>query len=348
MALGDASNTGFCYGQEKLAQRCAERPLTGGEIHAPNDYYGHASVLKRYAGLPDWYAIKGVLEHGVVLSDRMWDADRDAPLPVAFSPSAWRAEVVQRLSGKPAHPIGFGFLYAMRLVENAIPFPAQNAKGTLAFPCHSTHTIQARYDCAEYAEMLANLPAEQQPVTVCLYWKNFEHQEQRFYKECGLPVVTAGHMFDRDFMLRLYDLLRRFRYATSNVVGTHILQAVAAGCRFFYAGHQNVDWSVPQAEQVNTDAGSPAFQWRERESWRLFQSPVTEITAEQRAFVDELIGTQHVLAPAALRSLLLSQEWSDKFAAAGLSPFAQRRLAKLSRMQHSIRKRLPWNRRRAA
>ncbi|MDP6447755.1 MAG: hypothetical protein QGG36_32395 [Pirellulaceae bacterium] len=346
------SSHAFAYQQSDLSRLCADRSLQTAEMHATNDFYGQASLLKRYARLPAWYSLKGVVEHGVNLDDQMWSVDREANVPVIFSPSAWRAQVHRQLSGKPAVPIGFGYLYAKRLVESAWPTAAE-PRGTVVFPCHSTHTISVSFNHDAFARELAALPPRFHPITACIYWKNYLEGEHHPYADQGMDVVTAGHIFDHDFMLRMHDICRRFRYATSNAVGTHVFMAVSSGCRFFYTDSSPLQWRVPDCEKASSAIGNELFEKRHRHSRSLFAKPVEEVTADQSRFVADLMGDAHVREPHVLARLLLRAELADKTGwrpdGAWSNPaFLQRRLARLQRLKRSVAKRLPWTRRPAA
>jgi hypothetical protein len=339
----------YFFDQNDPALLCADRPLRTREIYKQNDFYGQATVLKHYAGLPQAYRLKGVLEHGVVLDDLMGMHERDALLPTIFSSSARRAAIQQRHTRKRTVPIGFGYGYAQRLVEALLlAIPENQRSGTLAFPCHSTRSIRAEFDHADYAGRLAALAAEFQPVVVCMYWKNYLDGEWRAYAERGLAIVTAGHIYDHQFLLRFHDLARRFRYACTNKIGSHLFQSVASGCRFFFLPSREIQWNVPASELPNIGRDKPGFAEAEAEAQRLFAAPGDEITAAQREYVERFMGTRDLQSPSELRMTLLAAECRDKFWPLGergvngrretAPPFLARPLARLRRW---IGKRFP-------
>lgn len=334
----------FFFDYSDLESLCAERELETSETHATNDFYGQASVLKRYCGLAESGPLKAVLEHGINLDDQMWDHDQDSEMPVNFSPSRWRADVVQKLSNKKSVPIGFGYLYAQSLLDQAGP-ASQSRRGTLAFPCHSTHSIRAIFDHDRYAETLLSLPAFMQPVSVCLYWKNYLMGEQVHYERRGINVYSAGHMFDPDFLLRLHDLCRVHRFATSNEVGSHLFLTVSSGCRFVFTDSDPIDWEIPDAEVGNCAKQNQLFQARCQQARNLFGSRIesrhqSELTPEQENFVAELVGRDCFLSPKQLRDQIKQAEsvyrWQH------WKTWAKKRLSKIGRIGKSIAKRLPW------
>lgn len=342
--MSDYHSPEFHFDYSDLDTLCADRELVTPELHATNDFYGQASVLKRFAGLDEGNSLKGVVEHGINIDDQMWDHDRDATLSHIFSPSGWRARRHRELSGKVATPIGFGYLYARDLLDR-IARPVSQRAGTLAFPCHSTHTIHARFDHADYAERLAGLPDWMQPVSVCMYWKNYLMGEAREYVSRGLRVVSAGHMFDRDFMLRLHDLARHHLYATANEMGSHLFLTVASGCRFVFTRSTPVRWEVPADEVANCSTGNPLYEANCRRAWDLFGAEIpgpdeSGIPVVQQAFVDEFIGTAHQKSAEKLRATFRRAERS--FQMQQLRRWAAGRWRKIGRLRYSIAKRMPW------
>jgi len=355
--------------QENVAAICAERDLVSPEIHRHNDFYGQASVLKRYAELPEERSLRFVVEHGIHVDDLVWQVDVDAPLGTIAACSPWRAEILREKSGKRTETIGFGYLYAQGLVERLYgPGPATDERrGTLAFPCHSTQVIRARFDHADYAQRLVSLPAEMQPAVVCAYWKDFRDGAMEPYVAAGLRIVSCGHMFDRDFLLRLHDLSRRFRFAVSNALGSHLFLSAASGCRFAYLESSPVEFDIPDFELENCGQFRPMFRAAEAESRRLFgevdpAGPVPDDTTEaQRAFVDRYVGTAHYRSPAELRRVIARVRRADRFVPARIltdtghrviaPPAVARRMGKpirkLEKWGRSIRKRLPGGRRAA-
>ncbi len=343
----------LCFGQDQLEVICPDRALETDEFHTPNDYYGQASVLKRYAGLDQHYCLKAVLEHGVVLDDRMWPYDRDQQLPWILAASPRRAEQLAQLSGKRSVPIGFGFLYARALAEKLHPTQTEGRRsGTIVFPCHSTHTVTADYDHQEYARRIEGLPEAAQPASVCLYWRNYEFGHHEIYQRRGIPVFSAGHMFDRDFMLRFYDLCRRFRYAASNVFGTHFFQSVASGCRFFHLPSEEIRWDVPDLQKEGAARGTPLGEYESEisaSSCGDFESVDIE---QQRAVVDRVLGADSMLTPSELREAIDQAEWADRHSLTRVRignvlvpappAFVRRRLRFVGRIGRSINKRLPW------
>ena len=59
----------------ELENLAADRPLITVEAFNANDFYGNASVLKEYCGLPDGFPLPGILPHGPSMHGKVWDAE---------------------------------------------------------------------------------------------------------------------------------------------------------------------------------------------------------------------------------------------------------------------------------
>lgn len=286
---------------------CRERSLPGVEVFSGNEYYGSDRVLKRYAGVPLERALKVVVPHGIVLNDAfVWQAERCARLPAVFAYSESRARAYSKATRKAIFRSAVPFAYAARLVGAV----GGERRGTLALPGHSTHHLTAQADFARLADTLVALEASFQPVTVCIYWRDYELGRHRPFLERGLRVVSAGHMHDPAFLYRLAHLLLAHRYAASNHVGSSAFYAVIAGCAFFLL-HEAPPSYAGDAAHLESDIALPDAS--HGDLFRVFSKPRAEPATGQLAVVREVAGLDHLLEPAALRACLAAAEQLDRF-----------------------------------
>lgn len=305
-------NYQFLFNQENLAQLCQDKNSKGNEIFRFNNFYGHADILKKYVGIPSKYPLKAVLEHGVSFSDYLNPAECSARLPVFLASSSYRASLYHERTGKPSIPIGFGFLYAVdvfhrfygHLLHSSVPY------GTVAFPSHSTNKMTAKFDFQAYASLLEDLPDKFKPIVVCIYWKDFLLGHHLEYLKRGFKVVTSGHMNDSLFLLRLYDICRQFKYATSNNIGTCLFASIYSGCSFFYSGVGEIQHEYHKSHPIEW---THQFDIIKEKSFLLFENPVDKTTYLQREFVDYYLGTSFFRSKIELKKILLYCELRDKF-----------------------------------
>jgi hypothetical protein len=196
------------------------------------DWYGQSGVIRQLLDLPSFLPLLVQASHGILLSDRPALADRDAQGPVLVQNRAV-AKVLRDAYGRHAYAMGSFYVHHRRL--NGIE-QSPDARGTLAFPAHSTHLNELEFDWKSYALELRALPDRFHPITVCLYWKEVLEGIHLIMLDAGFEVATAGHMFDPQFTHNLYHLLRRHRYAAGNSLGSHLAIAVEMGIPYVHHG----------------------------------------------------------------------------------------------------------------
>jgi len=290
-----------------LEMVCRSRPLATTEAFEANAFYGNDRVLKRYAGIPEDRPLKVVVPHGIVFNDRyLWEGERRALLPAVLAYSGYRARAYERETAMVAMRCAVPFAYLPRLLGEA---PPAARAGTLFFPSHSSHRVTTAADFAGLAEVLVRLDERFQPVTVCIYWRDFQLGRHSPFLDRGLRVVSAGHMYDPAFLFRLYYLCQSHRYACGNHVGSSLLYAVLAGCRFFVL--QGFDLKhLGDEESLAADISrGGSYQQALAEA---FAAPTESLTAGQSKLVEEVCGLDALHAPDVLRDLFDMAERLDR------------------------------------
>jgi len=303
----------FHYDQANLSKVCSDRPLTRCEIAEGNDYYGNAKNLKQYLGLRASYQFKFVLEHSVYLGDDIWTQDAESKVPLFLSNSPSRAKLHRQKTKKRSIPIGYGFLYAIENFRNQHGGEVSSGRrGTIVFPSHSTHHIMADFDIAGYADYLVDLPEKFQPVVVCIYWKDYLNGSADYYRQRGLSVVSAGHLFDSMFFLRLYDICRQFEYSTSNLIGGSLFMSVASGCKYFFAQPGVVGHHDPRGVQLGGAEYFSNENFKRLE--RCFSFDCVEVQLGKKlSVVDEYMGLSSRKGRFHVWLLVIFSEIIDKF-----------------------------------
>lgn len=303
----------YLFDQVNLELICKDRLLDTCEIHEPNDFYGQASVVKEYLGLPRKYPLKAVFEHSFFLDDWMWDADKHQNLPVIFSSSRHRTEIHRKYTNKISIPIGYGYLYAIKNMAEKYPEPCSERKGTVAFPSHSTHHIEAVFDYSGYARHLASLPEKYQPVSVCIYWKDYLRGINKYYEDEGLEVLSAGHIFDNVFFYRFHDICRRFLYSTSNELGGAVFLSAASGCQYFFSEFGAVQRINPNNYELKGD--TELFNTTKAKFCELFADKYNDENYRQdrEDFIKKFLGSSYVKKKYRLFCLVIVAELFDKF-----------------------------------
>lgn len=207
---------------DNIYELSKDRPLISSEIFQPNDFYGHASILKKYVNLPESYQIKAAIEHGAGIGGNIWDQNIKNILPAIFTSSYYRREILKTKTEKKIFVIGPKILYAEHFLDKEeLKIKKEKlGKNLLSFPAHSTHYVNTHYDIQKYCQILKELGKNYKSIRVCLYWKDILRGLDKEYRRNGFEIETAGHMFDPLFLSRLKSIIETATYTTSNNIGT--------------------------------------------------------------------------------------------------------------------------------
>jgi len=284
-----------------------ERPLASSELHPSNDFYGHAGLLKRYAGLGQSTKLKVSIEHGINFVDHLWDVDTLAGMPVFLCAGRERARLVQASLPDWCRAVAIGPL--MRYTPSGDGGHPSGARTLVAFPGHSTHHLETDYDAAAFADRLVAEQGTYDQIAVCLYWRDIQRGVQRAYQDRGIECVTAGHMYDPRFMIRLRAILEGASEVVTNEVGTHIVYAVALD-RPVWMFEQEVSVSADSEDVLRRDgADAAALAHRRLQEVRaLFAERRSELSGAQREAIAELAGFADVRSPGQLAELFAEAE----------------------------------------
>ena len=297
--------------QHDLNQLCTVKPPHTSEIFCGNFFYGIDQILKKYAGLSPDYAVKAVIPHGVGLNDDFVVPEEiENPLAAvlcypAYRYSAYKRAILEQKSSKKIIQSASPFLYMLGLLEQTSTKPRQ---GTIFFPAHSTLNIYSETDFESLAEELLHLEIEYHPVTVCIYWTDFLMGRHIPFQKRGLNVVSAGYRDDPNFLFRFYHLCSLHKYASSNVLGSHIFYSVKSGCSYFHLEtNTKCQWIAKDEIHMQREFASPSSD-RKNLLKRLFSLRQSESSAEQQEVVDSYLGAEFLQAPHELRQTLLEVE----------------------------------------
>ena len=227
----------FRYRQDDLETLCRDRSASATEPAEQNHLYGMDAIIREYADLPGEEPLPWAMEHFISFESPDPDPrDLNTGTPIVLAVSEAQAEALRRCGRNEVYAIGSIYHYARRLYERHHPSvrSAPARKGTLVFPDKSTIAKDTDFDRRRFAEQLAALPAEFQPVAVSIFWKDYLRGTHRPFAEAGLRLVTSGHTFDPEFLYRQHDLCRQFKYACANDISTSFCLSVLSGCRFFH------------------------------------------------------------------------------------------------------------------
>jgi hypothetical protein len=288
-----------------LTTLCAARPIHTDEAYQPNGYYGHAAILREYAGLPDWLTLKVAVPHGVESEDYEPIFARRERVPLVTYGLPTRRQVLRDHGIRNLlRPIAYPYVYLLEL----LPTSTVERAGTIFFPHHSGLDTKAQ-GLEVLAERLATLPPEYHPVTVCLYFTDVRFGHGDVFEAHGQRVVSSGHSLDPYFLARFHHLCAAHRFAASNHVSSPLFYAIKSGCDYVYIDGGEPTWvNGDGTPHLPRNIDDPRYQRTMGAMRGISGAP----RSEQLAFTDDHLGTRYVRSPAGLRRFLLSAEVVDK------------------------------------
>ncbi|MGH3049413.1 MAG: hypothetical protein ACRDLK_04585, partial [Gaiellaceae bacterium] len=207
-----------------ISELARSRNLRTRELWPFNAYYGHADVLRAYAGIPGREPLKTAIEHGIIPFVRS-DPDLATWLPRYFCASPAQACFFEEHALHGARPVATGplILYATALA----PPPPATKRRLVYFDAHSTRYVSASYDVDSAIARLTALRDGFDEVVVCLYWRDVQRGRAELYLRRGFRCVTAGHIFDPRFLFRLAEIIASASVVLTDNLGSHLLYALA-------------------------------------------------------------------------------------------------------------------------
>lgn len=257
------------------------------QLYWTAEVYSFGKYIRKYAYYPSFFPLYCYTDHGAgEYFDQIAKHEIESTAPVQFYNSPISTELFKKVSNKPCYTMLSPFVICRRM--NKIE-QSKNAKGTLAFPSHSTPDIDLVSDIEGYIEELKKLPEEFQPVSVCLHMHDINKGQHKIFMKHGFPVYTAGHALDCRFAERFYDILKNFKYTTSNLIGSYTYYSIEMGIPFSIYGNDPEYYNNADA---NLEKGE--YKYKESDGYQSFYKLLgglnKKVTPEQKEFVERNLG----------------------------------------------------------
>ncbi len=282
------------------------------------DIYFIGKALKDYAGLPEDYGIKAIIEHAAQLNNNTnggFGVHGSYPSIVS---SSFRVSVIENIpKNNGAYAVGPYIAYVQSaLSEDKLKLERERlGRNLLVFPAHSIRGLKAVYNINSFCEEIKKISKEYDSVRVCLYWKDVLLGTAEIYQKFGFEVVTAGHYYDPMFMSRLKSIIETSTMTMSNKLGTYI-----GYCIYLNKPHLLLKTKV-DVEKISNDGKLAEIEQGLLEEVRkkdinrdvdqiydLLSENREVITPEQYTFLNKYWGFTEVKSPKQLRKLLMAFE----------------------------------------
>lgn len=251
--------------------------------------YGQTYILKRYLELSS-IPSGVVIQHGWTPLNNVLKSDLFSSTHLMLSWSKRYQQEWVKQSNVPCEVLGAPFVHYRRMNKTE---RLKNANGTLAFPAHSTKEIEAKFDLQKYCNELHNLPDKFKPVTICLHHLDIMYYGMKeAFQDQGFNVVCISRNKKTSPYVLFYDLIKNFKYTTSNEPGSYTFYSVEMNIPFFILGdmpirhnHGAKNTDIMQSKYTMQD-----FQYGSIAYDLFSDSSKDRITKEQKDFVLEETG----------------------------------------------------------
>lgn len=256
------------------------------------EIYGFGLQLSRYGFYPYCLPLCVYTDHGPGYYNEIpkHELESDAPVQLYHSPVS--LELWRKASKKRAYCMFSPTVYYRRRKKIK---QSPDAKGTIIFPAHSTPSIDDLSGYKKYIQQLKRLPVSFHPMTVCMHMHDIKKGLHLSFLNAGFEVVSAGNgEVDQRFIERLYNILKQYKYGTSNILGSYMFYSIEMGIPFFLYGSEP-SWHNHSDENVKKGQYAPWEDSGYRKTaklftYELFYGQCPEITNEQRVYVHRHLG----------------------------------------------------------
>lgn len=235
-ALGQVSVRRNPHNSQDLDQcvTCVLPPPRPIRITSGVDRYGFSSVLAQRCGLRAPRRSFANWLHGW-----MWHDELDAELlACARLPRDVTIVVCNELEKQTLTAAGFpdvrigGLPLAYVPQQNSTRIP----HAVLAVPAHSAEAERLTSDQCAYMDYLESIKGDFEGVYISIFHIDVDGPMHKAARSRGLRVIQGARPDDANSLIRTRTIFDSFEYVTTNVIGSHVLYALYAGCRMSFCG----------------------------------------------------------------------------------------------------------------
>ena len=271
------------------------------------NFYGHLHSLKKYAGVDK---ITHSIEHGLYLGNYVPYATflKTTKSIITFSENR-KKHLRNANIKKPIITIGPYIHYAEPLLSDKDFNEIKKSIGRtfLLFPTHSIKNIDVEIEIEDLISKVKKTAKDFDTIMVCFYYKDILNDIfPEYFMKAGFKIVTAGNIYDINFLSRLKSIIQLSDFTASNNVGTH-----TGYCIYLNKPHfifkQNINYKKENSLSTINYRNSKQLESMEEEKndiLKEFTYFSHEITDNQRKIIDKYWGISSIKSPNELKDLL--------------------------------------------
>jgi len=208
--------------------------------------YGIIHWIKKFADIDQ--IINFNIEHGVYLGDLVRDESLNSIYKGTITFSKYRKKILDKNNKKKNIAIGPYIHYANDYYSKDVinKIKRKNNETLVFFPPHSIKGYKADYNKKKIYDRLDEYKSNYETIMVCLYYKDVNKKLVSYLSNRGFKVVSAGHIYDFNFLSRLKSIINLSDHTVSMSVGTHI-----GYCIYLDKSHEIISYNKNKFNENN-------------------------------------------------------------------------------------------------
>jgi hypothetical protein len=249
------------------------------EVHSQGKLY------RQKAFIPSFLPLNVFSDHGVSVGG-LTQSEIDSPARIHLT---YNTDKMAKLKHKKTVFIEHPWIsYRKRKMY----YPLKSANGTLVFISHSTICSYYKENKDKYFKDLKLLPEKYKPLVLCMHMHDILNGNHREYRKYGIPIVSAGHTSDINFVDRFYKIAINFKYSTSSAIGSHTYYMSEMGIPFFLYGEKpkHINISNPELNHGEIKYIDKSINERIKLAESLFMPKSDHVTYGQKLLCEKVLG----------------------------------------------------------
>jgi len=203
-------------------------------LYWSSETYGQGSIYRKLLSFSTLQPLPFSSDHGVTTEPHIEESDWNSGAPIHFT---YRSSAVQSrsTSSQRMQIISIEHPWITYRKQSRIAI-SKRARGAIAFIPHSIATAPIQESLEEYLGLLVKAKSDFGRVTICVGMKDVHAGIIPNLRKFNLPIVSVGHVNNKNFGLNFYRMICNFRFGISNSFGSEVLIGTELGLPFSILG----------------------------------------------------------------------------------------------------------------
>jgi hypothetical protein len=285
------------------------------EIYPTAEFYGHAHILKKYAGLAQLMPLPFGVQHGYTFGVGDYDTKGIGDCHNADTLWVWseqdRIDFQSVLPKTRVEALGAPFLYLLKHLDINIPDEPQR-RGAIVFPPHSSEAVKIDGKHVEICAFLNDLEEDFYPIDICMYYKDIQYGMDRPYLEKGFKVYSLSNSrLDQKFIYKFILSVLDKKHAFIGDFSTAALYCAYLGLSVSQI--QVIPEVIVNKNLWHKNRGPADEMYREEKMQNILNSFFGRSASEQKMFAAKSLGADFLLRGNEVRNLIAVKRKSMEY-----------------------------------